>query len=130
MTRPHVLCLVFLSVLAYGGVATRVAHADGMRCGVALVSDGDTLMDVRDRCGPPDAAMQRTEYRTVRSWVEGPCYKENGVVRCGSWFEQTVQVLIDEWSYDFGPQSFVRHLTFEQGRLLRVATGGYGHKQT
>ena len=37
-------------------------------------------------------------------------------------------VVIDEWTYDLGTHSLVRYLTFEQGRLLRVATGGYGNK--
>jgi hypothetical protein len=34
--------------------------------------------------------------------------------------------LIDEWIYDFGPETFVRYLTFVDGRLFRVDTGSYG----
>jgi hypothetical protein len=41
-----------------------------------------------------------------------------------------VQVTIDEWLYDFGPSVLVKTLTFEQGRLLRVETGGYGTKES
>jgi len=33
----------------------------------------------------------------------------------------------DEWTYDFGPDRFVYHLTFRSGRLIDVKTGDYGH---
>ena len=35
-------------------------------------------------------------------------------------------VVIDTWTYDFGPNSFVRTLTFENGVLTNVEVGGYG----
>ncbi|MDB4987102.1 MAG: hypothetical protein JWN04_2280 [Myxococcaceae bacterium] len=124
--------LVFSAVActAVLGHVPGTAHADGMRCGSRLVSDGDSMFEVTERCGQPDAATQHVELRTVRSYVEGPCFKENGVLRCGTVIEQTVQVIVDDWTYDFGPDSLVRHLTFEQGKLLRLKTGGYGSKQT
>jgi Protein of unknown function (DUF2845) len=39
----------------------------------------------------------------------------------------SVTVTVELWTYDFGPSSFVRHLTFEDGTLLRVDTGSYGY---
>ncbi len=105
------------------------ANADnGMRCGSRLVSEGDTLYDVRSLCGVPDAATQRVEYRTVRRVVNGPCFKQQNQLVCGHVVEQTIEVVIDEWTYDFGSSSFIRHVTFEQGRLRDVATGRYGNK--
>ena len=104
------------------------ADGDGMRCGTKLVSSGDSLLQVQDRCGAPDAASQRTELRIVRSWISVPCFKESNVIRCGQWVEQAVTIVIDDWTYDFGPSSLIRFLTFEQGKLQRVATGGYGNK--
>jgi hypothetical protein len=102
------------------------AFADGMRCGTKLVSDGDSLHDVRSRCGEPDHAERRVEKRTVRRWVQGPCLQDRGAVRCGQMVERTVEVVIDEWTYDFGPHKFVHYLTFEQDTLLTVRTGSYG----
>ena len=99
-----------------------------MRCGTKLVSSGDSLLQVQDRCGAPDAAAQRTELRIVRSWISVPCYKESNVIRCGQWVEQAVTIVIDDWTYDFGSSNLIRFLTFEQGKLQRVATGGYGNK--
>ena len=121
----HLACLLALCFLS-GPVAR--ADGDGMRCGTKLVSSGDSLYEVRDRCGDPDATAQRVETRIARNWVSFPCYRESNAIRCGSWVEQIVQITIDEWTYDFGKSNLIRHLTFEQGKLQRVATGGYGNK--
>jgi hypothetical protein len=42
--------------------------------------------------------------------------------------ERAVEVAIEEWVYDFGTRRFLQHLTFEQGRLVRVESGERGHK--
>ena len=119
-----------LAALACAALAAP-AHADGMRCGTKLVSDGDSSYAVKNACGDPDAASQRREFRTIRTWVNGPCMRQpNGAVTCGYLEERTVEVTILEWIYDFGPTQFVRFLTFEEGRLQRITTGGYGVKQT
>lgn len=106
------LVLVLCAVLHGAG-----ASADSMRCGNKLVATGDTLYDVRGRCGEPAFATRRTELRTVSGWSPGV-----GASR-------TVEIVIDEWTYDFGPQKFVQHLIFEQGRLLYVVSGHRGQKK-
>jgi hypothetical protein len=105
------------------------AHADGMRCGTKLVSDGDSPYQVRSLCGAPDQAQQRTELRTINQWVDGPCLYR-GQVRCGQVVQYTIQVQVDEWLYDFGPHELIRNLVFENGHLIRLYTGSYGVKQT
>jgi hypothetical protein len=125
----HRLWTSGILVCVVGLLSFSTAYADGMRCGTKLVSDGDSTFDVHSVCGAPDAASQRSELRTVRTYVNGPCFQDQGVIRCGRIEERVIQVTIDEWIYDFGPHNLVRYLTFEQGRLYRVATGGYGNKQ-
>jgi len=117
-----------LAVLAATGLASAPARADGMQCGERLVTSGDTLYKVRSTCGDPDDARHRVEYRTVRVRVPGPCLEENGRRRCERETEQTIEVVIDEWVYDFGKNRFVEYLYFEQGNLVRVSEGSYGHK--
>ncbi|HEX2733578.1 MAG TPA: DUF2845 domain-containing protein [Polyangiaceae bacterium] len=99
---------------------------DSMRCGDRLVVTGSSMYDVRSLCGEPDAQTHRVEYRTVRERVGGPCAP--GHVRCGATVEHTVEVNVDEWVYDFGTRRFVQELTFEEGQLLLIRGGGYGHK--
>lgn len=107
-------------------ISTTSAQADSMSCNSRIVSSGDTAYQVRSVCGEPDAANRRVEYRTVRQ--PGACIVIDGKPRCES-REITVEVVVDEWTYDFGKNRFIQYLTFEQGRLLRVDSGGYGHKQ-
>jgi hypothetical protein len=47
-------------------------------------------------------------------------------VPVGKEVEYTVTVMIDEWTYDLGPHRFIRHLIFENGRLIRVWTADRG----
>lgn len=105
------------------------AQADSLACNNRIVSTGDTRYEVRSVCGEPDDATQRVEYRTVSGRVAGPCSREHGKLRCGQTQERVVEVVIDEWVYDFGRNRFIEHLTFEQGRLLTVRTGSYGRKR-
>lgn len=100
------------------------SSADGMRCGNRLISTGDSTYDVRSRCGEPQDATRRTETRTERRRVRVACGK--GEALCDRVQEVSAEVVVDEWTYDFGPQRFVHYLTFLDGRLARVDTGGYG----
>lgn len=116
--------LAALALLVSGDAA-----ADGMRCGNRLVSKGDTQYKVRSVCGDPDATDRRVITRRERRRVNGPCYRDDrGHVRCEQSAEVAVDVVIDEWTYDFGTQRFVHHVIFEDGHLIRVVTGGYGYK--
>jgi hypothetical protein len=99
-----------------------------MYCNDRLVTSGDTLYQVRSVCGEPDDARHRIEYRTVRVRRPGACVQENGRRTCGSEVEETIEVAIDEWIYDFGKNRFLEFLCFEQGKLVRVTEGNYGHK--
>lgn len=100
------------------------ASAEGLRCRNRLVSKGDSTYEVRSRCGEPDDVSRRIETRTERRRVRVPCGR--GEALCDRVQEVTVDVVIDEWVYDFGPQTFVRYLTFVDSRLFRVDTGSYG----
>lgn len=120
--RASLLAALGLSALA------SPALADGMRCDGKLVSAGDSLFQVRNVCGEPDAASQRRELRAVRRWVSAPCFQRGGAVTCGYMEERVVEIVIHEWIYDFGPSALVKHLTFEEEKLRKVDTGGYGTK--
>ena|SRR6185369_12381402 len=117
------------AVLAFSVLATSPsAQADTLACDGRIVSTGDSRYDVKAICGEPDDASQRIEYRTLRGRVAGPCTRAGGKITCSQTREEVVEVVIDEWIYDFGRNRFVEYLTFEQGRLISVRTGSYGHK--
>jgi hypothetical protein len=115
---------VLLSALA----TSASVRADSLSCDGRIVSDGDSRYEVKATCGEPDDATRRVEYRTLRGRVVGPCANVSGKLRCEKTEEQVVEVVIDEWTYDFGKNRFIEYLTFEQGKLVSVRSGSYGHK--
>jgi Protein of unknown function (DUF2845) len=114
-----------IAALLSGAVAQDAQAFQGFRCGTGrLVEEGDRPPEVQNRCGDPDTADTREERRTLRktvwTYIDG--------VPVGKEVEYTVTVMIDEWTYDLGPHRFIRHLIFEDGRLIRVWTADRGNK--
>jgi hypothetical protein len=107
---------------------SRSEDAEAMQCGNRLASPGDSLYRVRSVCGEPDDAQRRVELRSVSRRVLRPCVVDNKKSLCEEVVEETFQVVIDEWTYDFGKNRFIRYLTFEQGKLIRIDSGSYGSK--
>ena len=105
-------------------VVTAALADGGLRCpGGRLVSTGDPMYEVRKKCGDPDAVVQRTEKRKiktkVRRWISPTAHEDISE-------EREIEVLVDEWTYDFGSDRFVRYVAFEDARVVGVTTGGYG----
>ncbi len=120
---------VWAASLVLGALAsTHDARADTLSCGGRIVSTGDSRYEVKAVCGEPDDVSQRVEYRTARGRVSGPCRRIDGKITCSDTREQVVEVVIDEWIYDFGRNRFIEYLTFEQGKLVSIRNGSYGKK--
>ena len=96
-----------------------LAVADSLRCGQKLVSHGDSKVEVVARCGEPASKETRVEYETQKHASAGG---GDIVVQ-----ERTVQKTIEEWTYNFGPNNFIQYVTFEDGRMVKVRSGKYGH---
>lgn len=92
------------TMLMLGLTATAaVAHAatDTLRCGSQLISVGDRMFEVQQKCGQP-----------VSQDIVG--YKETV-----NHFRQVDQVQVQEWIY--GPNNgMYQYLRFEGGRLVRI----------
>jgi hypothetical protein len=73
----------------------------------AIVSNNDKLATVILKCDPPTTVVRRTVTRGLLS----------------GYFE-TIE--IEEWTYNLGPSRFMYYLTFENGELARIESGGYG----
>lgn len=98
---------------------------DGFRCRTGrLVSVGDRMSDVLDRCGEPDAAVERIEKRRVKhKFTRRIGNVEESVIE-----EQEIEIPISEWTYDMGPRAFTRYVIFEGGAVVNVVTGEYGRR--
>jgi hypothetical protein len=76
-----------------------------------VLSIGDSKFEVLSMCGPPDFSEMRDADELVISRFDR---------------SRRTTIRLDEWTYNFGPRHFLLHLTFENGRLKRMESGGYG----
>ena len=120
------VCLVLAGVvgLGMGAVPPAVSGPSGFRCPTTgrLISVGQSPYEVRNKCRDPDDLRTSVEQRTVREkvrrWADGVA----GEVTV----ERTVDVPIEEWTFDFGRHRFMELLRFESNRLVSVAEGDRG----
>lgn len=113
MTRSIAAAALCAATLLTGSTAY------AMRCDNRLVVDGDAPARVRSLCGDPADATHRVVSRSVtvhRRLSNGTIVSESVMV----------SVEVEVWVYDFGPRRLMRELTFEDGRLVRIRTLGYG----
>ena len=92
------------TVLMLGLTATTAvtqAATDTLRCGSQLISVGDRMFEVQQKCGQPVSQDIVGDKETVNH------------------FRQVDQVQVQEWIY--GPNNgMYQYLRFEGGRLVRI----------
>lgn len=106
------LLAIFLFVL----ICLSTVPAWALRCGNRLVSPGESQSAVWHKCGEPDSTDWRVNYRVV------PGYDAFGIAR-----PVYLPVVTEVWVYNFGPQRFMREMSFEEGRLIDIQSLGYGY---
>jgi hypothetical protein len=110
--------LIFLLLVASS------ASASDFRCGSGIISPGDRKFDVIRKCGNPDNVEVREEVRIKRDL--GAHLFLPGEEPRGFLFAKEL-VTVEEWEYNLGSGRFIRYLTFENGRLIKITTGDYGY---
>ncbi len=112
---------VIVLVLASGS-----AHA--FRCGNKIVRDGMHETQVIRACGEP--TTRRFIGRAVRG-VQVPFVHHgspgHSVYRSPGFGHFMTEVIITEFTYNFGPRKLMRRLLFEGGVLVKIETIGYGY---
>jgi hypothetical protein len=104
-------CCAFLVLIAVAGTALAAA-SDTLRCGNRLVSVGDNKAEVLIKCGSP-------------AWKDD--WTDQIITNPNSVDASRLSIDRERWVYNFGHNSFLRFLLFENGRLVNIATGGYGY---
>jgi len=82
------------------------AWAETLRCGSALVKEGDTQGYVQEKCGEPQSKQTYTEPVMARR-VDGTAYEVGTTSK-------------DVWRYQRSNGSFPAVLTFEKGVLKKL----------
>src|SRR5262245_41793854 len=112
VSRVRVAVVVLAAVVL--GVAG-LGHA--LDCGGRLVVEGASLWDVQTICGDPVQVSDTVE--VVFKPVYNPYGRVAGHVPVG--------VPKQVWTYNFGSSRLMYILTFLEGALVKIDTGGYGH---
>jgi hypothetical protein len=106
------IAVVALTAVALG--AAGIVHA--LDCEGRLVSMGASPWDVQSICGDPAQVSDTVEI------VLKPVYDPQGHVAGHVLAGVPKQV----WTYNFGSSRLIYHLTFLEGTLVKIDTGGYG----
>ena len=104
--KPLVLILLLVT-----GLLPLQAHADSISCDGGIVSDGGSAVDLIIKCGKPE-------------WKES--YQEEITDQVNPNLKQRAYITVEQWTYNFGPQQFLRIVTLQNGVITGVRTGTYG----
>src|SRR5689334_2334244 len=105
------------AVLVLGLLACSPAFA--FRCGTKLVTKGDTRDQVAAKCGEPtDIVKMSSIYRRPTVWANGRPYYLG---------DDFVEVPVESWVYNLGPNKLMRKIIFEDGIVSDLQTLGYGY---
>lgn len=100
-------------------LVTLPCAAGSFRCGSALVRVGDASSDVIYRCGEPSQVSSRLVLRPPVVWRYGRAVRAAG---------GDIEVRVETWVYNFGPDRLMQQLDVEDGRVTKMETLGYGHR--
>jgi len=100
------------AALLLGLVATSGASTFDSVCGGRIISPGDTSADVIMKCVAPD-------------WKES--HREEIIEKVDKDTTRKIINTIEEWTYNFGPNVFMRIIKFKDGRVVEAGLGGYGY---
>lgn len=116
--------VVVLISLAFS-IISSFARADSMRCGDNLVQTGDDKAKVLVRCGQPltkeVVEVKGTQNTSTQGQIVGlgagiSKYSETTLANTSS-------VPIERWIYNLGEGQFMRILTFEGNKIIKIELG-------
>ena len=110
----------FAIILVLGLLAASPAFA-AFRCGNKIITEGDTRSEVAAKCGEPDDVIaQKSVFRRPVIWSYGRPYFIG---------EDYIEIPVESWIYNLGPNKLMRRLRFEGGVVTEIETLGYGYNK-
>ncbi len=88
----------------------------GLTCNRQVVSEGQTAWQVMAMCGEPTHVEEKVQTVFIQLYDE----------QFRRYILSPLYVRKTQWTYNFGPSRLVYLLTFEEGTLRQIQTGGYG----
>ena len=91
------------------------APAHAFRCGSRIITRGDHADKILHYCGEPASVQTRI--------VQMPFVTDDWRRYRGS----IEEVLVEEWTYNFGPRYLMRVVRLENGFVAEIRSLGYGY---
>lgn len=96
------------------------AMADSFRCGTKLITDGDTADEVLALCGKPTDITRKVILQRPVIWRDGRPYYVS---------EDMVEVAVEYWTYNLGPNKLMRRLRIDAGIVTEIEALGPGYNE-
>ena len=126
--------IIFITLTILAILTPTYAQAYSIRCGVRLISEGDSKVKVLAECGDPDHVEVWEEERVYRYHYPPIYYGIYDDFEYGTSDNEYRQpyrikklVIVEEWTYNHGPSRFMDHLRLENGVVIRITSGDYGY---
>lgn len=108
------ICIIPLTFVVMTAATSALAlTSDSLRCNGGLVSIGDAASVVVSKCGQPTYATQREEKVVDEIAITGD--------------RVIATTLIDDWTYNFGPDRFQYRILLKDARVWQIESLGYGY---
>jgi hypothetical protein len=119
--------LKLLVIIALLTLIAWEAHAQAMRCGSRLISEGDPREKVLNECGQPSdvEAWEEERYDYFDRPPPPRLYKE--FERYGNAYRVRAFIRVEIWTYNYGPSRFVDYVRMENSIVRKIYSGGYGY---
>ena len=88
-------------------------RANQPQCSVLSISVGDSAAEVAAKCGEPTLKDQLEEI--TQEQLDANTSRK-------------VYVTVEHWTYNFGPNQFLRILTIRNGKVMNIEAGDYGYE--
>jgi hypothetical protein len=108
---------VVASALSIMVLVVTIGSALALDCHGRLVVIGASPWEVKERCGEPTAIEDVMKHLPQRAY--DPISQTSVYI--------LVPVQQSMWTYNFGSTRFLYYLTFQEGKLIDITTGDYGH---
>lgn len=112
-----------------------VSHsAFALRCGPYVINEGMYRGEVYGKCGPATSVESHIERRSTGNIIQNQQFyggQRNALPNSFGYGQSNaveVEVVVDEWVYNFGPSRLQQYLRFENGKLMEIRNLSRGYR--
>ena len=108
----HTLCsILVMLIISATQIPSYAIQSDSLYCDGRIISIGDTAGEVISKCGQPAYTFQREQN------IVDELYPTRIITT----------VIIDDWTFNFGPDRFQYHMLLKNGRVMGIESLDYGY---